>query len=150
MLFRSDYFQLRPAEAQQLSLSLSASLNDAYKTLREPFRRAEYLLRLYGGPSPSQQRDMPPGFLEDVLELRMAIEEAREESGGDSAVAAELAARVDADRESAMRRVADAFEAIEKRPAGEPDAAALLEVRRQLNTVKYLDGLLRELEDLQQ
>jgi molecular chaperone HscB len=148
--FHPDYFQLRPAEDQHLSMSLSAALNDAYKTLKDPFRRAEYLVHLAGGPSASQQRAMPEGFLEDVLDLRMAIEEAKEEPGGDPATLADLSQRVSADRASAMRRVEEAFDATPIAAGATPDPNALMEVRRQLNTVKYLDGLLRELDDLQQ
>ena len=38
------------------SLQASAALNEAYTTLREPFRRAEYLLNLEGGPSAARER----------------------------------------------------------------------------------------------
>jgi hypothetical protein len=92
---------------------------------------------------------MPQGFLEDVLDLRMEIEEAKEEAGRDVALVGRLADQVSMDRESAMQRVAQAFEMIEKAPVS-VDPKALVEVRKQLNTVKYLDGLLRELDALQQ
>src|SRR5688572_23515522 len=78
-----DYHQLAAASEQRASLELTAALNEAYATLRDPFKRAEYLLKLEGGPSASEHKQMPAEFLEEQLELRMEIEELRE--GGDPA-----------------------------------------------------------------
>src|ERR1051326_3110147 len=60
------------------SLHASAALNEAYTTLHDPFRRAEYLLKLEGGPSAADVKQMPAAFLEEMLELRMRIEEVKE------------------------------------------------------------------------
>src|SRR3954451_16054544 len=60
------------------SLHASAALNEAYTTLRDPFRRAEYLLNLEGGPSATEVKRMPAAFLEEMLDLRMRIEEVKE------------------------------------------------------------------------
>src|SRR5215470_8209033 len=69
-----DYHQQAAASEQRASMELTAALNDAYATLRDPFRRADYLLTLAGGPAASELRDMPADFLEEMLELRMEIE----------------------------------------------------------------------------
>lgn len=139
-----DFFQLRPEADRQLSLSLSASLNDAYRTLKDPIRRAEYLLQLRGGPTASQERSMPEGFLEDVLELRMEIEEIKQAGEERTADRRKLEERLHQERASAMEEVAALFGALESsEESGAPEK--LLEIRRRLNTVKYLDGLLRDL-----
>src|SRR5262249_62060465 len=65
-------------------MELTAALNEAYATLRHPFRRAEYLLALEGGPTAAEHKEMAPAFLEEMLELRMEIEELRESGGRDS------------------------------------------------------------------
>src|SRR5437016_4628720 len=60
------------------SLRASAALNEAYATLRDPFRRAEYLLGIEGGPSANEVKQMPAEFLEEMLALRMRIEEVKD------------------------------------------------------------------------
>src|SRR5437763_5513655 len=69
-----DYHQLGAASERRASLEMTAALNEAYRTLRDPFRRAEYLLGLEGGPSAAEHREMSRAFLEEMLELRMQIE----------------------------------------------------------------------------
>ncbi|HEY1376689.1 MAG TPA: Fe-S protein assembly co-chaperone HscB, partial [Gemmataceae bacterium] len=64
------------------SLRESAALNEAYATLRDPFRRTEYLLTIEGGPSAADVKQMPAAFLEEMLELRMRIEEVKHAGGG--------------------------------------------------------------------
>src|SRR5262245_46131369 len=83
-----DYHQLGAASQQRASLELTAALNEAYTILRDPSRRAEYLLSLEGGPSASEHKEMSPAFLEEMLELRMEIEELRAAGRGSPALAA--------------------------------------------------------------
>jgi molecular chaperone HscB len=65
-----------PAERQQAEES-TAVLNDAYRTLRDPIVRAEYLLKIEGFDIGEQTtKDVPPELLEEVFELNMALEEA--------------------------------------------------------------------------
>lgn len=69
-LVHPDYFGGRPKEEQEQALRHTALLNDAYQTLRDPVRRAEYLLRLLGGKTATADRTTPPCFLSEMLELR--------------------------------------------------------------------------------
>jgi molecular chaperone HscB len=63
------------AEREQAEES-TAVLNDAYRTLRDPIARAEYLLKLEGFDIGEQTtKDVPPELLEEVFELNMALEE---------------------------------------------------------------------------
>ena len=79
-----DFHRMASSAQQRDSQEQSAALNEAYATLRKPFRRAEYLLQLAGGPSAAEHKEMAPEFLEEMLELRMEIEELRESSPIDS------------------------------------------------------------------
>src|SRR5438309_8567267 len=57
----------------------TAIINDGYRTLRDPVRRAEYLLTEEGFPIGEQRsKDVPPELLEEVFELNMALEELRD------------------------------------------------------------------------
>ena len=52
-------------------------LNDAFRTLRDPVARAEYVLRARIGIDASPS-NVPPELLEEVFELNMALDELRD------------------------------------------------------------------------
>lgn len=73
------YAQGTPQE-QEWSLANSSLLNDAYRTLKDPVRRTEYLLKLegivtadQGGRTPTET--VPADLLEEVFELNMQLDE---------------------------------------------------------------------------
>ena len=72
-----DNFYRASQEEQELSLEQSARLNDAYRTLRDPFARAEYLLSLEGQQVEKKGSAVPPELLEEVFELREWLAELR-------------------------------------------------------------------------
>src|SRR5690242_14071780 len=56
---------------RRLALQASARVNEAYRTLREPVTRAEYLLSLHGiDPRDETDTRLPLEFLERQLERR--------------------------------------------------------------------------------
>lgn len=80
------------SQEQEWSLEQSSSLNDAYRTLKDPIARTEYLLRLQGihleeqstaatqearRTGNAKKQAVPPDLLEEVFELNMQLEEAR-------------------------------------------------------------------------
>src|ERR1035438_5474544 len=80
-----DRFARRGPDEQKKALDTTAMLNDAFRTLRDPVKRAEYFLEQRGlGPA----KTPPAELLEEVFELNMALEELR---GGDSSVRSQLA-----------------------------------------------------------
>jgi molecular chaperone HscB len=120
------------------SLEASAALNEAYVVLRDPFRRAEYLLTLAGGPSPAAVSQPPPEFLEEMLELRMAIEETK----ADPAARGEFERSL---RERRSRLLAETGAALDS--ADPADGEGLTTIRRTLNATKFINGLLRDLNE---
>ena len=79
-LLHPDRFARASAAEQQTALDASSVLNDAYRTLRDPLRRAEYVLKLSGFNIGEQgSKDVPADLLEEVFELNMALEEAGHE-----------------------------------------------------------------------
>src|ERR1700727_2825115 len=73
---------------RNLSLERSSQLNDAYRTLREPIARVEYLLEHLGvRKEGTTKQQAPPELLEEVFELNESLDELREAraEGGDVA-----------------------------------------------------------------
>jgi len=86
---------------RELSLECSAQLNDAFRTLRDPVSRVEYLLGQAGTRREGQHKQQaPPELLEEVFELNESLDELREarQSGGDPAMRAELGRRLENER----------------------------------------------------
>jgi molecular chaperone HscB len=79
-------------QEQEWSLQQSSLLNDAYRTLRDPIKRTQYLLKLEGVELEEQSKSateqarstgqvkkqiVPPDLLEEVFELNLQLEELR-------------------------------------------------------------------------
>ena len=80
-----DRFARASAEDKQRSLDVTSQLNDAYRTLKDPIARTEYLLHLEGKPierdKNTDTKEVPADLLEEVFELNMQLEEMRSGRG---------------------------------------------------------------------
>ena len=87
-----DRFASRPLTEQEAALAQSSLLNDAYRTLKDPVLRTQYLLKLEGVELEEQSKAatevaratgkqkkqiVPPELLEEVFELNMQLVEMR-------------------------------------------------------------------------
>ena len=85
-----DLYSRAEAREQAWSLEQSSQLNDAYRTLKDPIKRTEYLLRLEGVELEEQSKSateaarasgqvkkqvVPPDLLEEVFDLNLQLEE---------------------------------------------------------------------------
>ena len=94
-----DNFMRASEDERQLSLDRSSQLNDAYRTLRDPVGRVEYLLGIAGMRKEGQKKQQaPPELLEEVFELNESLDELRDarESGGNAATMAGLREKLEA------------------------------------------------------
>ena len=74
-----DNYVNASAEEREISLKRSSELNDAYRTLREPVARVEYLLAIEGARIEGKNKQQaPPELLEEVFELNESLDELRE------------------------------------------------------------------------
>ena len=87
-----DRFASKPVAEQEAALAQSSLLNDAYRTLKDPISRTQYLLKLEGIELEEQSKAatdkarssgvekkqvVPPELLEEVFELNMQLHEMR-------------------------------------------------------------------------
>jgi len=83
-----DKFVNASAEDQELSLKGSSELNDAYRVLRDPVARVEYLLEIEGMRKEGEHRQQaPPELLEEVFELNESLDELRDAKASGSDLA---------------------------------------------------------------
>ena len=71
-----DRFADASEREQRMALEQSASLNEAYQTLKSPSRRARYLLELKGNDVPLEATVHDPEFLMQQMQWREALDEA--------------------------------------------------------------------------
>jgi molecular chaperone HscB len=94
-----DNFVNASEEERELSLKRSSELNDAYRTLRDPIARVEYLLELEGERKEGEKKQQaPPELLEEVFELNESLDEWREARSAGSDTAALHARLVSAEK----------------------------------------------------
>jgi molecular chaperone HscB len=104
--FHPDFYQNKSDAEQTISLGNSAMLNTAYRTLRDPIQRAEYLLDLEAG-SVKEIRTTPPADLfEEILELQDILDEFRA-SDRTSGAAAALRTQLQSERATLEQRQRD-------------------------------------------
>lgn len=130
-----DFHQTGSGAEQSASETLAAAVNEAYTTLKDPFRRAEHLLALLGGPTAAEVKDIPPAFLMEMMDLREEIE--RADAAGKARHEAAAKKRLDV----IFTGLIPLFDQALANPA------ARTAIRKELNAAKYLKGLLRDLRD---
>ena len=134
-----DGFARASTVEQQKALEMTSVLNDAFRTLRDPVRRAEYFLGEHGlGPT----KNAPAELLEEVFEMNMALEEWR---GGDESALPQL--------EGARKRFEHLLAEIDHglydmsiRYDEHPDESLLHAIRSGLDRRRYVSNLIRTVD----
>ena len=138
--FHPDRFASAPAPDRRLSVQLTAQINAAFQTLKEPVARARYLLSLRGIDT-DQETDtkMNPAFLMQQMELREALEEAEQGT----------------DRETQLESLRQAVgKQLEQKTAtlrthfAENSVAALDQARNLVREMLFLQKLADEIQEL--
>jgi molecular chaperone HscB len=126
-----DRFSRASAAEQEKALEMTAVLNDAFRTLRDPVARAEYFLKENGF---ELSKEAPPELLEEVFELNMALEELRE---GDESARPQLV--------EARERFVSMRDSIDQSLTATSD---LKEIGALLNRRRYITNLIRDVENV--
>jgi molecular chaperone HscB len=73
--FHPDFYEGKSEMERAVSLANSAVLNQAYRTLKDPVQRVEYLLRLEAGAAKDIPGKAPADLFETILEIQEHLEE---------------------------------------------------------------------------
>jgi molecular chaperone HscB len=149
-----DFHQAADEEAQAATLARSALVNRAYRALRDPIARVEYLIALEEGRDTREGAEARPkaprDLLEEMLEVQEALEEAR---AGDLDEAAReglraqrerLAGRKQAEEDALMGRAAEWDAAVD---AGGDRRPLLTWFKERLAARAYLRTVIGDLSD---
>lgn len=139
-----DFHAGESPEVQELSLRVSAAVNDAYRTLNDPATRAAYLLELLGGRSSAEDRGVPEAFLPTMMMMQEELADAK--AAGDQAELARLRAVLQTQHDGLLTRIGALFGEHQEALACAAVRADLLdEIRKQVNAVSYVRKLLSQL-----
>jgi molecular chaperone HscB len=139
-----DFHQGASLEEQTRALTTSALVNAAYRALRDPVRRIEYLVRLEEGRDSEEGKEgnpkAAPGLLAEMFEIQEALQEAKGGGLDEAGLVAlrdqrdELAERCRAEEACLRESLAPAWDAAS--PSDRPRALAAL--KEALATRAYL------------
>jgi curved DNA-binding protein CbpA len=119
---------------------LAAALNDAKAVLLDPESRARALLALLTPKGhTADERSLPDGFLLEIMETRMAVEEAL--ASGEAAELARWREWAAEERRSYIERIGGLFTVLDNPPADE----GLAQVGQQLNAWRYIERMLEQI-----
>ena len=146
--YHPDYFTTGSAEDKQKALAMTSLLNDAYRTLRHPVRRVEYLLELEGFKADGSK--VPKSFLMEMFDINEQVEEARSGSASPEQIAAvrsdieSRAARFDTQIKDASAE----WDRLVSNHAAESELKAQLsKLTEILSESSYIRNLERDLEE---
>lgn len=152
-----DNFAAASESERDLAVERSSQLNDAYRVLRDPLSRVEYLLALAGMRKEGQQKQQaPPELLEEVFELNESLDELREarRAGDDPGEMAALRKRLQGARENFREKLAEVdlalqqlFDEWDQALEAGADAAAQRKVMERMNEALNRRSYIRNLVD---
>ncbi|NIE74659.1 co-chaperone HscB [Pantoea sp. Tr-811] len=133
-----DRFADASEREQRVALEKSASLNDAYQTLRSAPRRARYLLAIGGHEVPQEVTVHDPDFLLQQMQWREELEELQDEADLDGVAVFKKRLKV------AQDRLNEDFAACWDVPAEREQA------ERLMRRMQFLDKLAQEVRQLEE
>ncbi len=154
--YHPDFFQKAPARERLISLENASLVNKAYRALRDPMARAEYLVRLEAGGVAEARSEAPRALFDEILEFNELLSDYQ---SGD--VDEQVALRPQltqkqfeftrADEALRHRLTAELFPAwdgaLDVGEAGDRKTALLAEIARLISDRAYLRRVLNHLDE---
>jgi molecular chaperone HscB len=141
-----DRFAKADPRARKTALARTVELNDAWRTVKDPLRRAEYLLELAGYAlaggeksaqmSKTREVSAPPTFLVEILELREELAAAQQ--AGDAVKLAFMSEEMRGRAAAAMKTIGTSID------RGTPES--LDDAARALMSLRYYQRFLDEVQ----
>jgi molecular chaperone HscB len=156
--FHPDYFYNAAPAQRRASLERSSYLNDAYRTLKNPVTRVEYLLDAEGLGMRSPQeasKAVPPALLEQVFALNEELDEIREQRSSGAppeqwqARLERARAPIEAKRaahEEQLRELSARWDALPESATPAEKRDVLLALRERVLERNYINNLLAGIE----
>ena len=143
-----DYHVNESVEVQQLSLQVASTINDGYRTLKDPAARAAYLLERLGGRSSAEDKSVPDGFLATMMMMQEEIADARQAENQDDNQAKLESLRdvLVTQHDGLIHKIGGLFGELAPAAACEAMRNDLFnEIRELLNAVSYVRKLLSQI-----
>ena len=138
-----DRFAAQGAAAQRIAMQWSARINEAYRRLKDPLRRAAYLCELRGAPIEAENNTaMPAQFLMEQMAWREALEDAPSADA-----LAVLVRELNAARAEALARLASLLDGDGDAKAAAQQVRALMFVERFAHDVRARSEQIESRED---
>jgi molecular chaperone HscB len=142
-------FHARSDEAtRQTSLDLSSTLNQAYRTLRDRFARARYLIDLeLPDLDDAEKKKIPPTLLMEVMEMQEKVFEAQSEQDPErkTKVNAELETIESGMKQKMEDLSGDLDRLASEWDSTEPDSPERIDILKRLNLLLNTRNYLRTL-----
>ncbi|MEA1608059.1 co-chaperone HscB [Pseudomonas spirodelae] len=133
-----DRFADASEREQRVALEQSASLNEAYRTLKNPPQRARYLLALSGPELPLEVTVQDPSFLLQQMQWREELEDLH--GSADLAGVAQFKRRLKVAQDELNESFAVCWD----------DASRREEAERLMRRMQFLDKLSHEVRQLEE
>jgi len=145
-----DRFADSASAIKSASLSATALLTRAFRTLRDPVSRGLYWLESHGEKLAAGNRKVPPELAELIFEVQETLEELRACAGGDAQTDG-LRAQVVERREALGLSLKDTLAALEDNFAKWDSAVSagpelIVQLKSILSRVAYLKTLVRDVD----
>jgi molecular chaperone HscB len=145
--YHPDYFSTASSNEKTQAVRMTALVNDAYRTLRHPVRRVEYLLSLHGLKADGSK--VPQSLLMEVFEINEQLDEVKagratvEEIDSLKAQIKEKRERFDAELQQSSLRW---DESVKSGMPEEKRKQLLVKLAEILSESSYIRNLERDLE----
>ena len=137
-----DRFASASDQDRRLSLQMTALINEAFQTLKDPVRRGRYLLSLRGVDlGDDTDTAMDPAFLMEQMELREQLDEVTQ-SDNPHKLLAELANRI----EQRLHDSIEHFRGLLTEGTPEADRKA----RNAVREMQFLEKMRQEIDNLEE